>query len=122
MQDESTMVAEPAADVAKSMAAEEQEKEAMEERAERERSKQSGAAEERAARVDLSEFAEALSSGVLKALERQRISGVDKDRGIFWPWIWAGWIMGPDGPTGPAVFGPFGPEGPPGGGGPQRPG
>ena len=75
---------------------------------------------EKAARVDLSEFAEALSSGVVKALERRSGFGFERDDFRPW-WVWAGWIIGTNG-QGPIVGGdgPFG--GGPSGGGAERPG
>ncbi len=72
----------------------------------------------RAARIDLEDFAEALSSGVLRAIEARRANpAVGRPHQVNWrPWIWAGWIIGDEGP-----FGPFGPgEGPLGPGGPGR--
>jgi hypothetical protein len=69
---------------------------------EREQAANQGAG--RAARVELSDFAEALSSGVVRALERRPGSGTVTD---WRPWIWAGWIIGPDGPVGPLSGGPF---------------
>ena len=67
----------------------------------------------KAASVDLVDFSSALSAGVLRAMDAR--SRADQER--FRPWIWAGWIIGPDGPFGPT--GPFGPGGP---GGPGAPG
>jgi hypothetical protein len=82
---------------------------------ERERLEQgrSSAASASAARIDVGEFAEALSTGVLRALDRRALD----EPGFKRPWIWAGWIIGDDlGPLGP--FGPAGPQGPGAGGGP----
>jgi hypothetical protein len=64
---------------------------------------------ERAVQVDLSDFAEALTSGVIRALDRRAVAGITEDNIRLWrPWIWAGWIMGPDGPNGPISEGPLG--------------
>lgn len=82
-------------------------------------SKQQGSTTERAARVDLTDFAEALSTGIVRALERRSSAGPDTDN-RWWPWIWAGWVIGPDGPTGPFGGGPIG--GGPFDGGPEQPG
>lgn len=49
-----------------------------------------------AARIDLEDFASALTSGVLRAVKARQSS----DGEPFRPWIWAGWILGEDGPLG----------------------
>jgi hypothetical protein len=78
-------------------------------------------ASEKAARVDLSEFADALSSGIVQALERRSRAGIDRDDWMRPWWVWAGWIIGTNGPGGPIVGdGPFG--GGTSGGGIERPG
>jgi hypothetical protein len=94
---------------------------AMEQRDQQTRSAQSDTTMDRAARVDLGDFAEALSTGVLRALDRRRL-GADDKGGVRIPWTWAGWIIGPEGPWGPGGDGPFGGEGPFGGKGPSGPG
>lgn len=73
----------------------------------------------KAARIDLAEFSEALSTGVLRAIEARRLApDFDRPDQFDWrPWIWAGWIIGTGGP-----FDPSGPGGPFGGGGPGGPG
>lgn len=91
----------------------------MEQREQAQPKQERGASSERAARVDLSEFAEALSSGVVKALDRRGLSGLPgDDKG--WPWIWAGWIIGTGRPPIAGSDGPVGGE--PFGGGTERPG
>jgi hypothetical protein len=65
----------------------------------------------KASSVDLVDFSSALSAGLLRAIDAR--SKVDQER--FRPWIWAGFIIGPDGPFGPT--GPLGPGGPAGPGG-----
>ena len=62
--------------------------------------------EVRAASVDVVEFSCALIAGILRAIDALPQAGRDRLR----PWVWAGWIIGPDGPFGPT--GPFGPGGP----------
>lgn len=65
---------------------------------------------EKASRVDLAEFSEALSTGVMRAMDARGIRANPElgDRLNLKPWIWCGWIIGND-----DVFGPLG-----GGGGP----
>ena len=74
----------------------------------------------KAARVDLADFTETVTTGVLRALDARRIAGGDIGVSDRWrPWIWAGWIIGDGGPFGQG--GPGGPLGP-GGGAPFGPG
>lgn len=74
---------------------------------------------DKVARIDLTEFAEALSTGILRALDA-RNAGLREDLKSpieLKPWIWCGWIMGDD-----KFPGPFGGGGIPGGpGGPGGP-
>lgn len=68
------------------------------------------AAASRAANVTLADFSEALSTGVLRAIDARKLDIDTKDR--FKPWIWAGWWIGNQGPFDGGTFGPGGPGGP----------
>ncbi|MEA1013813.1 hypothetical protein [Sphingosinicella sp. LY1275] len=70
--------------------------------------------ESRASSVGVADFSEALSSGVLRALDAQLARPISGK--TFKPWIWAGIWIGPDGPFG-GGGGPFGGGGPLGQGG-----
>jgi hypothetical protein len=65
--------------------------------------------EGKAPKIDLADFSTAISAGVLRALDARSTAGTGSTS-RFRPWIWAGFIMGPEGPEGP--FGPGGPGGP----------
>jgi hypothetical protein len=69
----------------------------------------------KAARIDLADFSEALSTGVMRAMDARAIGTKPEldDRLNLKPWIWCGWIIGND-----DVFGPLGGGRGPGGPGP----
>jgi hypothetical protein len=78
---------------------------------ESELSAQAGA-EGRAPRIDLADFSTAITTGVLRALDARSVAESSQLQAVELrrPWIWAGFILGPEGPGGP--IGPGGPEGP----------
>lgn len=75
--------------------------------------RESAAKAERAARIELADFSEALSTGVMRAMDARgiRVNPELEDQFNLKPWIWFGWIIGNDGGGGP-FGGGSGPGGP----------